>query len=71
MEPQNVTMTMSRQLDVVFFTSFSHERRMVMAAGCVFTKVLCVTGTIAAVAVLVILYLVFLVWEYVIKEFGD
>lgn len=42
-----------------------------MAAGCVFTKVLCVTGTIAAVAVLVILYLVFSVWEYVIKEFGD
>lgn len=42
-----------------------------MAAGCAFTKVLCVAGIIAAVAVLAIMYLVFSVWEYVIKEFGD
>ena len=42
-----------------------------MAAGCVFAKVICAIGIIAAVALLILLSEVFAMWLYWIKYWDE
>ena len=54
-----------------FFVYPSDERRMVMAAGSLFLRIICVVGTAAAVAALLIMIIGIAVIFYGIRHFDE